>query len=132
MREILFRGKRKDNSEWVYGCLLIDESKDDERKYKIQPKLDVQLFAYPVIPETIGQYTGLQDKNGVKIFEGDVVQEDDVIHEKEIQAKGNIGIVKFVKGCWIVEFNNLWDFLQTNCSTITIIGNIHDNPELLK
>ena len=81
MREILFRGKRKDSAEWMYGYLVIA----DERYFiATYPECITSLY-YPddiytftsfveVIPSTIGQYTGLTDKNDIKIFEGDIVQ----------------------------------------------------------
>lgn len=121
MREILFRGKTY-NGKWVQG---------DLSQHKIGKKFikcGSAIQSYEVIPETIGQYTGLTDKNGTKIFEGDIVRTD----------KGKIYEIKMQKGCWIVwndkakMIYDKWDFLNTFAPTIEVIGNLHNNPELLK
>lgn len=116
MREILFRGKRKDNGEWIYGDLVHWWGRHNT-KPDIQIYNNIQRFN--VIPETVGQYTGLTDKNGKKIFEGDVV----------IWC-GIKGIVVWEGHKFYIKSNLLWDFSDDDC--IEIIGNIHDNPELLK
>ena len=125
-REILFRGKRVDNGEWAYGDLL---HCDDEAEIYSE---SVGKNGGYVIPETVGQYTGLTDKNGTRIFEGDII---DVVYNPNYGgvAKERIGVRKvgFADGCYMYEDNEGY-FLFTESDVVTVIGNIHDNPELLK
>ena len=120
--EILFRGKTDD--EWVYG---------DLGRLKNAITITKRNFIYPyiVMPETVGQFTGLTDKNGVKIFEGDIVTvENPNISDDEY------GIVKFDNdgAMFIVEFDTFTVDFGNNIdgNQCEIIGNIFDNPELLK
>lgn len=141
MREILFKGKRKDNGEWVEGfyvCLKDDyKNKISHRIYPGYAETDCGVF-YPdwfeVDPETVCQYTVLKDKNGKKIFEGDIV---DTVYDIEyigVAAK-RIGksVVKFHKGCFVkdkIGEAGLFHFIASDKEKV--IGNIFDNPELLE
>ncbi len=126
MREILFRGKRKDNSEWVEGDL---HKNKDFSKAHIHP-VGEKIRSFDIIPETVGQYTGLTDKNGKKIFEGDIVTTP--YYGIEFQT------VEWVKtSCGFEPFSDS----NLNCGHCgggvvpkfcEVVGNIHDNPELLK
>ena len=121
-REILFRGKRIDNGDWVYGDLIhnIDCLKVRERE------ADINRIAksYEVIPETVGQFTGLTDKNGKKIFEGDIVtglfKYTDIIGHIIYGSDATFFIER--KGLYGIGLNNAEDWLE-------VIGNIHDKEE---
>lgn len=132
MRDILFRGKRLANKKWVEGYLFIQfntlTGKDD---YYIR----CGDTDYLVIPETVGQYTGLTDKNGKKIFEGDIIRELDGSMD-DIPRLVRWDEVYMEFKCPLTR--NHWAYGNNDCSfwlmqseNIEIIGNIHDNPELL-
>lgn len=132
MREILFKGKRTDNGEWVEGRLLADDvivPKGQEFETEDIYIIADNLMGFEVIPETVGQYTGLTDKNGKKIFEGDIV-ENEWNGRKHLveyyEDRGGYFPFACGDGCGCCETD-----VEIPESTI-IIGNIHDNPELLK
>lgn len=128
MREIIFRAKRKDNGEWIYGDLVHWWGRHNT-KPDIQIYNNVQRFN--VIPETVGQFTGLTDKNGKRIFEGDIV-------EWIIRWEHNINGVKGIDN--VIYKNNHFeleheppflDLYGGEGFIAEVIGNIHENPELL-
>lgn len=131
MRTIKFRGKRLDNGKWLYGDLM----HDNVGGCYIYPIECEALFkANSVDPDTVGQFTGLTDKNGKEIYEGDIV----LIPETENNAEIT-GAVQFDRGSYLVR-----SFLSGACHSLAwtvrermvgekrgeVIGNIHDNPEL--
>lgn len=129
MREILFRGKRYDNGNWVEGYLIHDEVCNTHIPY-IGYLFGDDIDVAEIILGTVGQYTGLTDKNGTKIFEGDVV--------KVLQGKDKgVTYVGFENGSFMlyprtgnIYERTLWAYWYNDWD-VEIIGNIHDNPELI-
>ena len=123
IREVIFRGKRADNGEWIEGSLLGIDWCDKPSAYSIAPNTPVSVF-YSVIPETVGQFTGLTDKNGVRIFEGDIVRAFTRFSEIYVSP------VTYHDGTfWFKNWS--WTKFLFKFEKIEVIGNIHDNPELL-
>lgn len=126
MREILFRGKRIDSGEWEYGGCVFTENKVC-LIYNQTHSIDLQ--GCTVEGNSVGQYTGWTDKNGTKVFEGDIVRYNDTIH-KVIFCTIN-GSAFF--GITMPERGEIWNFDGITCANkMEVIGNIHDNPELLE
>ena len=126
MREILFRGKRIDNGEWVYGFVL-----NDEHTLIGYYKNGHDFCIIEVIPETVGQFTGLTDKNGKKVFEGDIlVFCKGATYPYKIEWDGMGWKLYRSDGKRIKEAFECNEIHYVNISEV--IGNIHDNPELLK
>lgn len=128
MREILFRGKRIDNGEWIEGGFRCEKIGNYLVAAFISESLGHGVCnIHRVDPYTVGQYTGLTDKNGKKIFEGDIVG---ILTENE-----EIGVVEYEDGGFLVSADVFFcvDFHSNiNGNDLEVIGNIHDNPELLK
>lgn len=144
MREILFRGKRTDNGKWIEGFYSAEEYNLNIRKIEYIPRIQIigECVSLGVLPETVGQFTGLTDKNGRKIFEGDIVRLTDEYNEIEWTA-----IVVFGNPnnscCWGYSLCPIgkcestsdilmWVDMEESGAYCEIIGNIHDNPELLE
>ena len=128
MREILFRGKRIDNGEWVYGHYTKVTPQNDSDGHRICSPDTWNM--YPVLPETVGQYTGLKDKNGKEIYEGDILHKDShwgwyVEYEDGAFCRMPINIVQRIN--W-----EHYRMKQKNVEDWEIIGNIHENKELLE
>lgn len=145
MREIKFRGKEIDTGKWVYGGLFKEPAppqcfeKTLEDKYWIvypNPRympdwnLPYQMVRTDVDKDTIGQYTGLKDKNGKEIYEGDIVQA--VFADKEEPEIKSVVVYVEAAACYMVIANNGDEWELGYLDEIEKIGNKWDNPELLE
>ena len=135
MREILFRGKRTDNGKWEYGSLLSPNEFNEIPHIVYIDYLneygEIGEISTPVIPETVGQYTGLTDKNGVKIFEGDILGG---FLDEEYPEHETVVVVEWHENMWVTRQGKCHPDLleQSDLDCFEVIGNIHDNPELLE
>lgn len=127
MREIKFRGLTI-YGEWAYGLLS-----RDERGWFISNDHG-KPFAFHVRPETIGQFTGLHDENGVEVYEGDIVQSETDWNFGTAKIVGKI-VYQEKKAVFVIEGEiekNDRSFHIFDCWRCEVIGNIHENPEALK
>ena len=123
-REIKFRGKRS-NGRWVYGSLVVSKKIDPAIYFNISKGAAEVLDWCYVKPDTIGQYTGLKDKEGNKIFEGDIVEFTNLDLPNMV--------IRFDNGSFMLceDENSTYEELRMNY-VVEVVGNIHDNPELIK
>ena len=148
-RHILFRGKTR-KGEWVYGVYY---KQDHYYNEKVEKNCiitstdtlgnDMDLDFCEVIPETVGQFTGLTDKNGKKIFEGDIVRVKGKQTEENWKDYDEFGKVVFENGAFLIKVANIFNgkkyFSEVHCRYMTtadwvereVIGNVFENKELL-
>lgn len=125
MREIKFRGKMP-NGAWVYG---------DFWNHAVYPVIIDEYTNHRLVDrETVGQFTGLRDADGQEIYEGDVIRTDFLPHMRTTVCNG---CVEYRNGAFYVEYidhtyANLGDLIFYSGTSSTVIGNMHDNPELLE
>ena len=136
MREILFRGKRLDNGDWVYGYYVHIGPVSCHRAYII-PEYASSLQVNEVDPSTVGQYTGLKDKNGKRLMEGDIIDASAEWWDASGPAGHSSPIIPVE---WCEYYCGFDPFANYDCdcgvfiyaNNCIVIGNIHDNPELLE
>lgn len=161
-REIKFRGKRVSNGEWEYGFFVEDSELIDEENWENPDAWKNTYYIlidadewHEVRPETVGQYTGFKDKHGREIYEGDILRFKS--GEQGGRLRDSIGVVRYRWGAFVIDSSNcfgastlflyhlnergeIWwisptphaDDLYCIAKDFEVIGNIHDNPELLK
>ena len=143
MREILFRGKRLDNGEWVYGSFCMDAREQFnglcgvDGFIRLYDKAKGKMQTYEVDRETVGQYTGLKDKNGKRIFEGDIVAQNWYDYdEPRDDSFGKVVFCEYDCSFSVMDVNKDGFMPLGRCGSyhweVDVIGNIHDSPELLE
>jgi len=137
MREIIFRGKRTDNGKFIEGDLIkldnntLIATKDMwasnlHDNYSTTKTLELEVL--PVVAKSVGQFTGLTDKNGTKVFEGDIISYYDGKKGQEIRySKDGRLVWKLLQGETTINLIEIYDPLQ-----MEVIGNIHDKPRIIK
>lgn len=130
MREIIFRGKHAKSGEWVVGDLI-------QAHQPLKSILEGGVF-YPIDDTTVGQYTGYDDATDTGVYEGDIVEFLSRIYDEDgcvMFEATRIGYVRLSFGQWSVripEINTSTNLYGIDSRKIVVIGNIHDNPELVE
>ena len=137
MREILFRGKRTDTGKWIAGQLARYNTRFD-----VANIIDEYEMLVPIHAKTVGQFTELTDRNGTKVFDGDILKFTDLNAEYEWIGRVEFGNpneeynwgfqLVFIKGEKPNTDILLWFDMEETGAYSEVIGNIYDNPELLK
>lgn len=139
MREYLFRGKRIDDEEWIYGRFSYGEKIGTEFEPVIVAKECGEhsgvryTVTHPIMIDTLGQYTGQKDKHGIRIFEGDILE------GREFNSKHGYGVVRWDEenSCFECVQKNTdgetvrSDFGWLNFNELEVTGTVYDNPELI-
>lgn len=132
-RENLFRGKRKKDGKWVEGYYVFQDVEvgDKETHHFILTHDEFGFLWHEVDPATIGQYTGMTGENGTRIFEGDIVHVYDAMVQYSAPFHEYEGCVDHFCGSFRVNCGDHTHYRWADYE-VTVIGNIHDNPELLE
>lgn len=141
-REIKFRGKRVDNGQWAYGDLSVEYDGTTIISYwasvLLEPEnnySEMTSCSFEVVPETVGQYINRKDKDGKDIYESDIVDvvdgADGLINEMKA---GRYKVVYSQVDCAFIleQLDGKNGIAFDECMLLTVVGNIHDNPELIK
>lgn len=144
-RTIKFRGKRADNKEWVYGYYVVDPLGRHRIYLKPFDDATTNTFFF-ILSKTVGQFTGLLDKNGKEVYEGDVLNIDEIhssfgknkwivfyddsaFQVKPTKTIGRVSLVKFMYDAY--EYDVI-KHIEDISELLSVIGNIYDNPELIQ
>lgn len=140
MREILFRGKTTNENEWIYGDIFHSGAYPEITRIHDY----INRVNYAINPETIGEFIGLTDMNGAKIFEGDILASDKYPYTSDNNQNYFAEVVRFdncpafglytfkAPGSAVRGVAEGSEFIEDDLSDMEVIGNIYDNPELLR